>query len=134
MKKVSLRKVAIGTGLAALGGYLAGILTAKQTGKETREDIKKAVQTGREAGEEQLKKAITELNEVLDKAKTQGEDLSGRAKAEVEDLVSKAKIAKDKAREVISAIHEGSADDEDLNKAVTNANRSLKHLRDYLKK
>jgi gas vesicle protein len=134
MKKVSFKKIAIGASVAAVGGYLAGILTAKKTGSETRSDIKGAVQTGKDASEEQLKKVVIELNETLEKAKTHGEDLGGKARAEVEDLVSKAKNAKDKAREVLSAVHEGGADDEDLNKAVTNATRSLKHLRDYLKK
>ena len=134
MKKVSFKKIAIGASLAAVGGYLAGILTAKKTGSETRSDIKEAVQTGKNAGEEQLKKLVTELNEVLDKAKDQGEDLGGKARVEVGELVDKAKVAKDKAREVLSAVHDGGADDKDLNMAVTNATRSLKHLREYLKK
>ena len=51
-------------------GYLAGILTAPKSGKETREDIKDtAVKTYSEA-EKQLKKLHTELNDVLAEAKT----------------------------------------------------------------
>ena len=134
MRKMSVKKIAIGASLAAVGGYLTGILTAKKSGRETRSDIKNAVQTGRDAAEQQLKESVTELNEALDKAKDLGEDLTSKAKAEAGELVARAKAAKDKAREVLSAVHEGQADDIDLNKAVVDANRALKHLREYLKK
>jgi hypothetical protein len=35
---------------------------------------------------------------------------------------------------MLSALHEGSAEDKDLKKAIKDANNALEHLRDYLKK
>jgi len=45
-----------------------------------------------------------------------------------------AKVAKEKAREILSAVHEGDADDKDLKKAVDEASKAVAHLRTYLKK
>jgi hypothetical protein len=48
--------------------------------------------------------------------------------------VDKAKDTKEKVREMLSALHEGDAEDQDLKRAITNANSALDHLRDFLKK
>jgi gas vesicle protein len=134
MAKVSIKKIAVGAAIAAVGGYLAGILTASKPGKDTRKDIKNAVETGKNAAEAELKNVMSELNDVIEKAKDQGGSLSSKAKAEMDDLTDKAKVAKLKSKEVLTAVREGKAKDEDLNKAVANANRALNHLKDYLKK
>jgi gas vesicle protein len=130
----AFKKFAIFAGLAALVGYLAGILTAPKSGKETREDIKNAAQKGVSEAEKQLKKTLAELSDRMDELKKQGEKLGDRAAKEINILVERGKIARDKAREVLSAIHEGDADDEDLKEAVTQATEALDHLKDYLRK
>lgn len=129
-----LRKLMVGVGLAALVGYLAGILTAPKSGKETREDVRKAAQAGMTEAERQLKNVSGELADLLEEAKKRAADLSDKARKEMDDLVARAKAAREKAREVVSAVHEGDAEDEDLKVAVKEANLALKHLRDYLKK
>jgi gas vesicle protein len=134
MGRVTFKKFAIGAGIAALAGYLAGILTAPQSGSETREDIKSAAKTGMSEAETQLKKINTELSVLLTEAKGQTSNFGSRASKEVEELMARAKVAKEKARQVLSAIHEGDADDEDLKRAVEEANAAVKHLRSYLKK
>lgn len=128
------KKVAIGGATAAVIGYVAGILTAPQSGKETREDIKEGAGKGLAEAEKQLKKLHTELDKTIQQAQTTSADLRGKAKAELNDLVDKAKDSKEKAREVLSAVHEGEAADEDLSKAVKQANNALKNLKKYLKK
>ncbi len=133
MKQV-FKKFTIAVGLAALVGYLTGLLTAPKSGKETREDIKTATINGKAEAEKQLKKVVAELGELLDEAKSKGADLNDKAKAQLDELVAKAKTAREKAREVVSAVHEGDAEDEDLKVAVNEATRDLKHLRDYLQK
>lgn len=133
-KSKNLRGIAIGTAIAALAGYLTGILTAPKSGKETREDIKNTAHNTMTEAEKELKKLHTELTTLLDESKKRGSNLSDKATKELTALVDKAKESKEKAREVLSAIHEGNAEDQDLQKAIKEANKSIDHIRQYLKK
>lgn len=130
----TLKKLAVAVGLAAAVGYVAGLLTAPKSGKETREDLKNAAQTGMSQAERQLKNVSSELADLLEEAKRRGSDMSDRARKQMDDLVAQARAAREKAREVVSAVHSGDAKDEDLRLSVNQANSALKHLRDYLKK
>lgn len=132
--KVSAKKVALTTLAAAAAGYLAGILTAPKSGKETREDIKDVTVKGYKEAEKQLKQLHTELNQTIEEAKTKVNTMSGKAKDELEAALSTAKQGKDKAREILSAVHEGEAQDKDLEKAIKDIRASLDHLKKYLAK
>ncbi|HLZ14662.1 MAG TPA: YtxH domain-containing protein [Candidatus Saccharimonadales bacterium] len=133
-KNSTVKKFAIGTILAAAAGYLAGILTAPKSGKETRQDIKEAAVKTYSEAEKQLKKLHTELNEVLAEAKGRLETVKGKAHDELEKAMDAGKTMKEKARELLSAVHEGDADDKDLKKAIDEANKAVEHLKSYLKK
>lgn len=128
------KKFAVGTAVAALAGYVAGLLTAPKSGKETRQDIKDTANKSVTDAEKELKRLHTELNGLLDESKQKSKDLSGKASKELNAIVDKAKDSKEKARTVLSAIHEGDAEDKDLQKAITEASRAVKHIRTYLKK
>lgn len=128
------KRLAIGAVVAGAAGYVAGVLTAPKSGRETRDDLKKAAEQGVNEAEKQLKNLHTELGEKVDEAKDQGEKLTGKAEKEFKSAVDKAKDAKEKAREVLSALHEGDADDKDLKKAIADAKHALDHIKDYLKK
>jgi gas vesicle protein len=132
----STKRIALGTLIAGAVGYVAGILTAPKSGVETRGSIKNASDTSIAEAEKQLKKLHTELTELLGQLGEKGDMVASKIKSgEVQDeVVSKAKVAKQKTREIISAIHEGSADDKDLDKAVNEAGKAIKALRNYLKK
>lgn len=132
--KSNFKRVAVGSAIAAAAGYVAGVLTAPKSGKQTRKDIKQATNKGLVEAEKELKKLHTELAKVIDEAKVKGDRLGGKAQKEFGGLVQKAKDTKEKAREMLSAIHEGDAEDKDLKKAVKDATDALDHLRDYLKK
>ncbi len=134
MSRGSFKKIAFGAAIIGVLGYLAGILTAPKSGRETREDIKGAANAGLLEAEKQLKGLHTELGELLSELKAKGAMLQGRAATEAQELMANAQAAKEKAREVLSAIHEGDAEDEDLKKAVKQANLAIDHLRAYLKK
>jgi hypothetical protein len=54
-------------------------------------------------------------------------------KREWKEALSKAEDAKAKAREMLSAIHEGDADDHDLDQAIKDIKSSIAHLKKYLK-
>jgi gas vesicle protein len=133
-QRENLKKLAIGGTIAAAAGYVAGILTAPKSGKQTRGDIKDAADHGMAEVEKELKKLHTELDKVIKEAKAGGDKLSAKAKKELDEILDKAKDSKEKVREVLSALHEGDADDKDLKKAVTEASDAIAHLKKFLKK
>jgi gas vesicle protein len=134
MSKNAAKKIAIGAAIAGVAGYVAGVLTAPKSGKETRQDIKDTAAKGVAEAEKQLQRAQDELKDLLDSASAQGEKLSNKAKDEFEDAKDKAYAAQAKAREVVSAVRKGTADDRELQRAVDQAKSSIKHLRNYLSK
>ena len=134
MGKGSAKKVAIGTAVAAVAGYVAGILTAPKSGKATRGDIKDAANKGMAEAEKQLKKLHDELEGLMTQAKDKAGDLSDKTRKELNDLLDKAKDSKEKAHGVFSALRKGSAEDKDLKKAIADATKAIEHLRNYLSK
>lgn len=128
------KKFAIGAALTALAGYIAGILTAPKSGKETREDVKnKAVETYTTA-EKELKKLHTELNDVIAEASERLGALRGSGEKTLDEAVLRGKQAKEKAREILSGLHDGDVEDKDLKKAISEATKAVENLRNYLKK
>lgn len=126
------KKFAIGAAITALVGYIVGILTAPKSGKETREAIKdKAYETYSKA-EKELKKLHTELTDVIDEVSDR--ITSFKDSKEVDSALSRGRDAKQKAREVLSTLHDGEASDKDLKKAIEDATKSIQHLRDFLRK
>jgi gas vesicle protein len=95
----TLKKVAIGSGVAAAAGYVAGILTAPKSGKQTRGDIKAQAKKSRADAEKEVKKLQIELEKLSKEAKTRGGKLGAKAQKELKVLVEKAKNSKDKTGE-----------------------------------
>lgn len=133
-KDDTAKKIAIGGVIAAIVGFLAGILTAPKSGKQTRQDIKDTADKGKDEAEKELQKLHAELDKAIEQAKSNKTKLSQAAQEEFNELVDRAKDSKEKAREVLGAVREGNANDKDLDRAVKTANRSLKHLKKYLTK
>lgn len=132
--KDSTKKFAVGAAVAAAAGYLTGILTAPKSGKETRAEIKDAAVVGKHEAERQLKKLHTELNDVIAQAKDRGEKLSGEAKKDLDIATNATKQVKETVREILSAVHEGRAEDKELQKAIADAQKAVAHLKTYVKK
>ncbi|MET1033057.1 MAG: YtxH domain-containing protein [Candidatus Saccharimonadales bacterium] len=128
------KRWALGAVVAAAAGYVAGILTAPKSGKETRKDLKETAEKGISEAEKQLKKLHTQLASLMNEAKDKATTLQGSAQKELQMIISKTNTAKEKARDLLSASHEGNADDKDLQKAIDEANKAIDHLRNYLKK
>lgn len=129
------KRFAIGALVAGAAGYIAGILTAPKSGKETRDDIKNAAQHGMAEAERRLKQLHTQLAQVIDEAKEKLGMLKGKAQIELTDAIEKSRLAKEKARQILSAIHEdGGTDDKELKRAIEDANKAIDHLRAFLKK
>lgn len=129
------KKITAVTGLLLVGaGYIAGILTAPKSGKETRQDIASTANKTRIEAEKKLKKTYSELQVLIEDAEQHRKKLKSKGKAEIDQAIAKAKIAKEKAREILSAIHHGDADDPNLQAAIDEVKLAQKNLVAYLKK
>ncbi len=132
--KDSTKRFAVSAAIAAAAGYVTGILTAPKSGRETRHDIKDVTVHGIHEAERQLKKLHTELNDVIGQARDRSDKLSGKAKEELDVATNAAKQVKEKVREILSAVHDGRAEDKELQKAIKDAKKAADHLRAYVKK
>lgn len=128
------KNFALGALFAAIAGFVAGILTAPKSGKETRADIKNAANASVTEAEKQLKKLHTQLNTMIKDVKSEAESAKGKAKTQIDEAMSKAQTVREKAREVLSAVHDGDVEDKDLHKAITDATKAVEDLRTFVKK
>ncbi len=126
--------MAIGTALAAGIGYAVGLLTAPKTGRDTRKEIKKAALKAKSEGESNLKKAQKELTDLLDQVGVQAKKSTGKAKVELEKISAQAQVVRQKTRELLSAVHEGEAEDKDLKQAIDEVKKANDHLKKYISK
>ncbi|HSX31106.1 MAG TPA: YtxH domain-containing protein [Candidatus Saccharimonadales bacterium] len=127
-----VKKFAIGAVISAAVGYVAGLLTAPKSGRETRQDIKNKAHDAYMAAEKELKKLHTELSDMIDEVSDRISSFKNRK--DVSAALDKGRDAKQKAREVLSALHDGEAEDKDLQKAIKDATTAIQHLRDFLSK
>jgi gas vesicle protein len=127
------KKIAIGAAVAAAAGFVAGILTAPKSGKETRQDIKKTANNVKREAEKKLKELSGELNDLLTKGQTLLKEQQGKAKAGLEVAMDQAKVAQQKVKEVISALKNGETDEPELKKAINEAKKARDNLVKYFK-
>ena len=125
---------AIGTVFAAAAGFVAGILTAPKSGKETRQDIADASHHAVTEAEKTLKHLHSELLTQFEIATTRADELKGQASKRAHDIATTAEDAKLKAQEALDAFRNGKSDDADLQKAIKEAEKAIKHVREFLKK
>lgn len=127
------RKIAIGSVIAGGIGYLAGILTAPKSGKQTRKQIADTAEDVVNGAEDQLLDLNDELKDLIKSTKVKTVALGSGARAEFNEAVVRAKDAQNKAAQVLKAAKSGQASDPDLNKAVRQARQAIKNLAKYLK-
>ncbi len=127
------RKVAIGALAAGVGGYLAGILTAPKSGKETREELAdKAVEVKEDAAH-QLQVAGDELAVVVKEAQAKTVTLGSQAREEFNEALIRAKDSQNKVKTALKALKAGQAEDPELNKAIKQAKLAKKNLSKFFK-
>lgn len=134
MGKHDGRRWALGALVLGFIGFVAGILTAPKSGKETRDDLKKAAGSAKREAEKQLKEVHTELKQLSSKVKKVVTGKSKDAKKEVDMLLKRASEAQVKVKTILSSIHEGTADDPELNAALKEASAAKDHLKKFLAK
>jgi gas vesicle protein len=131
MRKRS-KDIAMGTALAAGIGYMAGILTAPKSGRETRKDIERAALKAKSEAERALKSLHSELASLISQAKRHAKSVNKEAKTDLDKAIADAQNARAKVREILSALHEGETENHDLQKAIDEVNSSLEHLKKYI--
>jgi gas vesicle protein len=132
--KPDVKGIAIGATVAAAAGYVVGILTAPKSGKQTRKGISRTAKKSIKKAEKEYNKLHKELDGLVADVKVKSAQVSDKTSKELTELADKAKAAKEKAGSVIGAIKSGEAEDKELNKAVSEANKALANLKKYLKK
>ncbi len=131
---VKKRNLAIGGVILAGISYAAGILTAPKSGRETRKDLRRAALKAKTEAERKLKSAHSDLSDLLEKANQQIGRSKDKVSGEFKSAVDQAEKIRQKTREILSAIHEGEADDKDLQKAVDDVKKAVAHLKNYIGK
>jgi len=129
----TVKKVAIGSAIAGAVGYLAGLLSAPKSGKQTRQDLADKAAEVKVSAEDQLQELNDELKNLIKDTKEKTVGLGSSARAEYNESMMKAKDAQNKAGEVLKAIKRGEASDPDLDKALRQAKQAAKNLGKYLK-
>ncbi len=128
------RSVTMGALLAAGAGYLAGILTAPKSGKQTRKDIAKSASRAKTEGEKQLKKLHSELDEQIKKGEAKLRSAKTKANSEMKKALESAKKSQKKAKLLLSALHEGDAEDPDLKSMIAELKKVKTNLGQFIKK
>jgi len=131
MSKNNGRNLAVGALLVGLAGYVAGILTAPKSGKETRKDIQKKAAKAKSEAEKKLKSLHSEISELITAGKKNAKNISGSLKGDLDGALEKAQAARAKAREMLSAVHEGDAEDKDLQAAIKEVTSAIDHLKRF---
>jgi gas vesicle protein len=125
-----VKTAALGAGI----GYLAGLLTAKQSGKQTRKDI---INSSKEA-KAKAEATVNDLYDELAKTIKQAEAKIDQGKLSVQHNLSVAAVQAKRVRlqtkEILTAIKNGDADDKNLHDSIENTKAALKNLKSYLNK
>src|SRR5687768_5043956 len=97
------KKFAITALISGAVGYVAGILTAPKSGKQTREDVKKAASKALTKGEKELKALHSELKQMLEKSENHLKKVPEKAKQGLKEAHLAAQKAQAKAKAILSA-------------------------------
>lgn len=127
------RKIAIGALVAGIGGYVAGLLTAPKSGKQTRAELADDVSAAKNNAEVQLAIAQRDLGVLIKEAQEKTLALSAQAREEFNETLIRAKDAQNKAKMMLKAVKTGSGENPELDKAVKQAKQAQKNLSKFLK-
>lgn len=128
------RNIALGTLVVGFIGYGVGLLTAPKSGKATRKAMQKKSAQAKADAEKKLKKLHSELNDLMVTGNDTVANLKSKLSEEYLEALKKAGSVKEKARDMLSAVHEGDAGDKDLQKAIKEVTKAIEHLKKYSQK
>lgn len=133
MSKNDSKNIAGALVVGLIAGYVAGVLTAPKSGKETRGDIKDFSAKAYKEAEKRLKSDYAALTELIDKAAKTGKNLGSRGKEQLDELLAIAHTAQGKAKQVLGAVRRGDATEPELQNAIDHAEAAAEDLKDFLK-
>lgn len=137
MDKNTTKKVAASLLLGLAVGYVAGVLTAPKSGKETRQDIKDAANKAYKQAEARLKDAYSDLSDLVEIGTNKAHEFSARGREQFNKLSAQAVSAQLKLKSALANLRSKGEDamaDEDLQSAIDSAQEAKDHLKDFLSK
>lgn len=117
-----------------IAGFVAGVLLAPKSGKETRQDIADRAKRVAEKAQANLHAVQEELGDKLHQAEEQAKKLGKKISAEAKQSLEMAKKTQKQTLSVLQAIKQGQSKDEDLDIAIKNAQAALDSLKKYFQK
>jgi gas vesicle protein len=127
-------KWALGAAVAAGAGYVIGILSAPRSGWRTRQKLAKSASKARIDGEKQLKNLYTEINGLIVQGDKKLKQAKQGANSELKKQVASAKKTKEKIKLLLSALHNGDAEDPDLKVMLVEAKKAKANLAKFFKR
>jgi gas vesicle protein len=107
-------KFGLGVIFGAIAGAVAALLSAPKSGKETREELKKAADNFGADAEKKLKSLHAEANKLIEKCEAEGKKLTGSAKKDADATLEKANQLKDRVKRYIAEVKNGDENSDDL--------------------
>lgn len=95
-------KLAFGAVVGAVAGFVSGILLAPKSGKETRDDIKKASLDTKDVAEKKAREAKNVAEQKAKEAKAWGEEVVGDVTDKATELKTRAERAVEGAKKGFS--------------------------------
>jgi len=135
--KNKIKNIAILTSLVAAAGYIAGVLSAPQSGKKTRQDIRDNIKNDFKEAEDRLVLLHSEISELINIATEEYKDkkLNTHESKKYKMTLELALNVKNKLNTIIQTMKKhGKSSDTDLNMATKEAEKAIKHLKDFLLK
>lgn len=126
-------RLAITALIAAGAGYIGGLLSAPRSGKQTRKKISKSASKVKTDGEKQLKKLHSDINGMIEDGEKQVTKARTKANKELKEALQSAKEARQKARILLTALHEGDADDPNLKAVLNDVSAAKNHLAKFIR-
>lgn len=111
-------------------GYVAGILTAPDSGKNTRNKIEKTANDTINEIEKQFKSLYKQSQDLIDKVLAENPKVSKALDSAIEAV----KDSQKKIKQIISSIKGDENINQDLNEAIKEAKLAIAHLSDFATK
>ena len=131
--KNQIKKIAIGTSLMTAAGYIAGVLNAPKSGKKTRQELKDSLN----GAKDRLVLLHSEISELINIAADEFKDksLNAHDSKKYKLTLELAKDIKNKLDIIIQTIKkQDKSTDTDLSIAIKEAEKAIRHLKDFILK
>ena len=131
---LKLKKTAIATAKAAALVYIAGIISNRKSNKYPGKGLTGKGGKELEQVKDKLKALQNELNELISSADNELNPVARTGIDKFKKALDRAKFSKEKLAQALDALISGNSDDVDLDKALKEAERAIKHAKIFLLK